>query len=322
MENEELILQIQAGINTTENMEQLYLQNRSFIYQQAKKYSTYADMDDLMQEAYFGLDDAVKHYNPDKEVKFLTYLVFRLQSAFRRYIDNNGHIKRIPVRMIERISKYKKYYKEQKQKGVEPSDFAICRDLELTEQQLKNLRKAMYEAECISTNDLLPGADNLTVEDSIADPFDLEERVLEEVAREQAENLIWKIVDELDERQVEVIVGRYKESATLQEIGKRLNLSHARIRVIERNALSILRNKHKISDIAEIYGYMNAYRRTGYQAFKDRGSSVENTAIRHMEGEEKLKTLQQSINQQREEIQNTLNIDEMFSKVLSFALSQ
>ena len=73
MENEELVEQIQAGINPTENMEQLYLQNRSFIYQQAKKYAAYADMDDLMQEAYLGLYEAVKHYTPDKEAKLLIF---------------------------------------------------------------------------------------------------------------------------------------------------------------------------------------------------------------------------------------------------------
>lgn len=153
MENEELVEQIQAGIKPTENMEQLYLQNRSFIYQQAKKYAAYADMDDLMQEAYFGLHEAVKHYKPDKETRFLTYLPFRLQSAFRRYIDNNGHTKRIPIHLVQRISKYKKYIAEQQKTGVEPSDSEICRDLELSEQQLKDLRKAMREAECISTSD-------------------------------------------------------------------------------------------------------------------------------------------------------------------------
>ena len=60
------------------------------------------------------------------------------------------------------------------------------------------------------------------------------------VAREQAESLIWKIVDELEERQAEVIVGRYKESVTLEEISKRLNLSYQRIRQIEKKALSVV----------------------------------------------------------------------------------
>lgn len=319
MENEELVQQIQAGNKPTENMEQLYLQNRSFIYQQAKKYSAYADMDDLMQEAYFGLYEAVERYQPDKEAKFITYLGYWIQSVLRRYIDRNRHIKRIGIPMMERISKYKRYIAQQQTQGVEPSDFAICRDLKITEMQLKNLRKAMYEAECISTSDLLPGADNLTVEDGIADPFDLEEQVVEEAAREQAENLIWQIVDELEERQAEIIIGHYKESATLKEIAERLNLSRARVGVIERNALSILRNKHEISDIAEIYGYMNAYQGTGYRAFKDHGSSVERMAIRHIEGEEKIKKLKQIIDQRKEEIQGILNIDELFSKVVNFA---
>ncbi len=319
MENEELVEQIQAGIKPTENMEQLYLQNRSFIYQQAKKYAAYADMDDLMQEAYFGLHEAVKHYKPDKETKFLTYLPFRLQKAFRRYIDNNGHTKRIPVHLVQRISKYKKYISEQAKQGVEPSDFEICRDLELSEQQLKDLRKAMRETECISTSDFVPGADNMTVEESLADPLDMEERVVDDVAKEQAESLIWKIVDELEERQAEVIVGRYKESATLEEVGKRLNLSHQRIRQIEKKALYILQSKREISDIAEIYGYMNAYRGTGYQAFKNGGSSVENAAIKHIEGEARIKAMQQRIKQQKTEILTALNMDELFSKVLNLA---
>lgn len=319
MENEELVEQIQAGIKPTENMEQLYLQNRSFIYQQAKKYAAYADMDDLMQEAYFGLHEAVKHYKPDKETKFLTYLPFRLQKAFRRYIDNNGHTKRIPIHLVQRISKYKKYIAEQQKTGVEPSDSEICRDLELSEQQLKDLRKAMREAECISTSDFVPGADNMTVEEALADPLDMEERVVDDVAREQAESLIWKIVDELEERQAEVIVGRYKESATLNEIGKRLNLSHQRIRQIEKKALYILQSKREISDIAEIYGYMNAYRGTGYHAFKNHGSSVENAAIRHIEGEEKIKAIQQRIDRSKDKIRTTLNIDELFSEVLNLA---
>ena len=319
MENEELVEQIQAGITPTENMEQLYLQNRSFIYQQAKKYAAYADMDDLMQEAYLGLHEAVKHYKPDKETKFLTYLPFRLQSAFRRYIDNNGHTKRIPVHLVQQISKYKKYIVEQQKTGVEPSDSEICRDLKLSEQQLTNLRKVMREAECISTSDLVPGSDNMTVEESLADPLDMEEQVVEEIAKEQAETLIWKIVDELEEQQAEVIVGRYKESVTLEEISKRLNLSYQRIRQIEKKALSILRCKQEISDIAEIYGYMNAYRGTGYQAFKNGGSSVENAAIKHIEGEARIKAMQQRIKQQKTEILTTLNMDELFSKVLNLA---
>lgn len=165
-------------------------------------------------------------------------------------------------------------------KGITPSDSAICLELGLTSEQLKNLRKAISEASCISINDSPPDTDGLTYADILADPLDLEEQVLDTVVKEQAERLIWKIVSELEERQAAVLVGKYKESATLKEIGKRLNLSCERIRAIERKALSILRMKREIKDIAEIYGYRNAFVGTGLKAFKNRGfSSVEYTVM-------------------------------------------
>lgn len=320
MENEELVQEIQAGINPTENMEQLYLQNRSFIYGIAKKYTASAEIEDLMQEAYFGLSKAVEDFEPERGCKFLTYLPYFLQNSFRRYIERSGYVKRFPAHMIERISKYKKYISEQQKTGVEPSDFAICRDLGLSESQLKNLRNAMREAECISTSDLLPGSDSLTMEDSIADPSDMEEQVIDGLAKEWADNLIWQIVDELEERQAAVIIGKYKESVTLKELKKRLNLSHTYIAELEKKGLTLLRKRKEMQDIADIYGYVNLYKGTGFQAFKDRGiSSVEYAAMRRMEGEEKFKKLQQDINQRKSEIQDSLNINELFEQVLNLA---
>lgn len=319
MENEELVQQIQAGINVASNLEQLYLQNRSFIFQIAKKYSAAVDLDDLMQEGYLGLYEAVKHYQPDKGNLFLTYAGSCISRFIQRYCHNCGSTKRIPEYMISRISKYRKYISEQKAAGVEPSDFTICRDLQLTEQQLKNMRKAIYESECISTTDLVPGTDNMAVEDSLADPLDMEAEVLDSIAREQAEYLIWKIVDELNERQAKVIVGRYKENNTLNEIAKKLNLSNDRISQIEKQALLLLRDKEELTHIAEIYGYMNPYKGTGYNSFKYHGSAVENEAIRNIEKEERLSELERKIKEKKAEIQKSLNIDELFSNVLNFA---
>lgn len=320
MENEELILQIKAGKNVTKNMEQLYLQNQNFIYGIAKRYTASAEIEDLMQEAYFGLIKAVEKFDPERGSNFLSYLPYCLQNSFRRYIERNGYTKKFPAHMIERISKYKKYLSEQQAAGVVPSDYAICRDLELSEQQLKNLRKAIREAECISTSDLLPGSDSLTVEDSIADPSDMEEQVIDGIAKEWADNLIWKIVSELEEREAAIIIGKYKESATLKELAEQFNLSCERIRRLEIKGLAILRKQQKMRDIADIYGYVNAYKRTGLQAFKNNGaSSVELAAIRHIEGEERIQKLKQSVEQTRNEIKDSLNINELFEQVLNLA---
>lgn len=164
-----------------------------------------------------------------------------------RYFNNNRYIKRIPVYTIQRISKYNKYIDEHSKNGVVPSDSAICKDLKLTELQLKDLRKIIYEAECISTSELLPGTEDSTVEDSIADPLDLEDQIVENVAIRQAEIIIWKIVDELEKQKADIIVSRYKKSSTLREIGERLNLSTERVRAIEKTPYQFCAKNAKLA---------------------------------------------------------------------------
>ena len=60
MTNEELVRLIQDGIDTKANLWELYDRNRGFIADTVGRYSAYAEMDDLMQEAYFGLARAVE----------------------------------------------------------------------------------------------------------------------------------------------------------------------------------------------------------------------------------------------------------------------
>ena len=59
MTNEELVEQIQNGVNVKENMGLLYEQNIGFITKIVHPFSAYAEEEDLMQEAYIGLHKAV-----------------------------------------------------------------------------------------------------------------------------------------------------------------------------------------------------------------------------------------------------------------------
>lgn len=64
MTNEELVDLIQAGDHVQDNMGLLYQQNRRFITGIALPFSSSVELDDLMQEAYFGLEKAVSKYDP------------------------------------------------------------------------------------------------------------------------------------------------------------------------------------------------------------------------------------------------------------------
>lgn len=55
MSNKQLVLRIKAGENVADNMLQLWQQNQGFIRSIAKKYAAYEEIEDLIQQGYFGM---------------------------------------------------------------------------------------------------------------------------------------------------------------------------------------------------------------------------------------------------------------------------
>ena len=63
MSNEELVYLIKSGTDVADNMLQLWKQTEAFVYSIAKKYIGHAELEDLLQEGYLSLYDAVDGYD-------------------------------------------------------------------------------------------------------------------------------------------------------------------------------------------------------------------------------------------------------------------
>lgn len=107
MTNEQLVLRIKAGENIGQNMAQLYEQVKRDIHATALRCRGYADIDDLDQEGYLALYDAVDGYDPTVGCLFLTYARYWMRQRMTRYIQNNGII-RIPMREQKRLRELQK----------------------------------------------------------------------------------------------------------------------------------------------------------------------------------------------------------------------
>lgn len=105
MTNEQLAIRIKAGIDVADNMLKLWQQNRGFIHKIVNQYKVFAEEEDLEQEGYLGLSEAVGHYNPDEGVTFLHYASYWIKQYIVRYIKSNGTV-RLPEHIQERIRKY------------------------------------------------------------------------------------------------------------------------------------------------------------------------------------------------------------------------
>lgn len=112
MSNEEIVSEIRAGRSVSENMQDLYERNLPLIKKTIKPFAAYEPIEDCLQEAYFGLWEAVQHYETSKNVRFMTYAEYWIKQSVQRYLEKCGFTVRIPSHTRQKIARYKKTVQE------------------------------------------------------------------------------------------------------------------------------------------------------------------------------------------------------------------
>lgn len=296
--NEELVEQIQQGINVQENMTALYEQTKKFIYMIAKTFMKYAEPDDLLQEGFLGLHEAAYSYRPG-DAKFITYLPYRIRKCCIRYLENNSNTKRIPSHRLNEIRIFKQFCQTySNEHGHYPDDMTIMQELELTEAKLKNIRKIIYEQNCISIYSTAPGTEDAALEDIIADPSNMEEDVEEKMFQEHERQVLDDAISELKESEQVVIRSRYWGNQTQIQIAEEMNVTNSRIGQLERDALRKLKKMDRLQRLHdEVYGYDSslAYGISRKYCLDNHTSSTEMLVIKRLEYEEEQKAVAKDI---------------------------
>lgn len=290
MSNEELVKQIQQGINQTDNMEKLYHQNRGYIFKIANRYAHVCDIEDLMQEAYFGLYEAVQRYEDTAGVLFMSYASYWIRQSITRYLEDNGLTVRMPSHIYNKIIHYKRLISAyEMQLGRKPTDKELRRHLEVSQQVLEGIKKAYYEFYGISSIDaLIPGTEgDMRLSEVIADTnTDIENSVVDGMIEESKRMELWQIVENnVTPEQNKVITARYRKNMTLEATGQIIGKSIDRVRVLQNEALKKLRLARIRRQLEEKFevNYARAYNGS-LTSFRNRWSSiVEDIAIRNMD---------------------------------------
>ena len=254
MTNEQLAIRIRAGIDEAVNMLQLWQQNKGFVYKTAKKYAQYAELDDLMQEGYLGLCEAVRHYKPEQGVLFLSYAAFWIKQQMFRYVEKCGSAVRISSGTKNQILRYKKLRAEYKMLcGEDPTDSQMSIFLGVSREKLEDIKKALRMGKIESLSKPIGGEDDsLLLGDMVASDEDIEEDVMTRLDKSQFFETLWETVDELPEKPCEVIKKRYQEQMRLEEIADSMGEDWERIRNYERKALRFLRHPDR-RDVFRVY---------------------------------------------------------------------
>lgn len=290
MDNEQLVARIMAGDNEAENMLQLWKQNKAFIATIARKYSAGAEMEDLEQEGYIALCEAVQHYDPDRGKSFIGYAAFYIKRRMRICADNNRAV-RLSFNAGDEVRQYKKIMREYRQEfGCDPSDWELCGFLYISREKLERIRKAAQIGNIRSLSEPVPGTDeDISIGDTVASGENMEEDVIRKLDKERMKREVWLAVDQLPGDLPAAVRLRYIDGLTLEKTGQALGVNRERARQLESKAMRILRQPHRCRKFRAYFEeYLSAapIHHVGVSRFNETWTSeVEREALRWTENE-------------------------------------
>ncbi len=248
-EEKDLAKRIEAGDDEAKNL--LARANLRLVVSIAKKYagrSSDLTLLDLIQEGNLGLFKAVEKFDWSKGFKFSTYATWWIRQSITRALADQSRTIRIPVHMVETISKYKQVYRRLFQDlGREPLAEEIATEMgvevekvhviEKISQTTASLEKPIGDDEDKSTlGEFIP-------DDKIMRPDqDAAQRILSDQIRE--------VLNELSPKEKKILEMRYGLEDgiqhTLEEVGHEFGVTRERIRQIEAKVHEKLRQNEKI----------------------------------------------------------------------------
>jgi RNA polymerase primary sigma factor len=255
-EERELAKRIENGDKEAKNL--LARANLRLVVSLAKKYvgrSPDLTLLDLIQEGNLGLFKAVEKFDYHKGFKFSTYATWWIRQSITRALADQSRTIRIPVHMVETISKYKQVSRRLAQDlGRDPLPEEIATEMGIEVEKVHVIENINQDTRSLEA----PVGDD--DEKSTLGEFIPDDKILrpdQETSRSILQDQIREALNDLSPKERRILEMRYGlldgVQHTLEEVGAEFGVTRERIRQIEAKVHEKLRQNEKVARLRNYF---------------------------------------------------------------------
>lgn len=227
---------------------QLIMHNLRFVIKVARGYSGYGlPLADLVQEGNVGLMKAVKRFNPEINVRLVSFAVHWIRAEIHEFILKNWKIVKVATTKAQRKLFFNLRSKKKRLAWMNQEEVTdIANDLGVTNKDVMEMEKRMsgqdigFDLSADTDEDNTYSPNQYLQSEQVDDPSELLESSDWD---SHTRSLFTNAMSTLDERSKDILACRWlvDEKATLQELAAKYSVSAERIRQIESNAIDKLK---------------------------------------------------------------------------------